>query len=142
MAGVGGYQAPARPAPASGPGALSQRTDSQQPVRAPSGMPYGERQQLEETQRQAPLPQGVMPPSAADGGPNANTLTPLDAPTQYPGQPVTAGVDVGAGPGSEAVDAIRRGSQTRASDIIYKYAAIDTTGFIADMALELKNRGV
>lgn len=52
---------PAKPAPVSGPGALSQRTDGgpgsqNQPIRVASGQPYGQRQALEGAQRAAPLP--------------------------------------------------------------------------------------
>ena len=41
--GRGGYRAPSNPAPVSGPGALSQRTDggATQPATYISGLPYG-----------------------------------------------------------------------------------------------------
>lgn len=52
---------PRRPAAVSGPGALSQRTDGgpgsdTQPIRVAAGGPFGQRQELEEAQRQSPLP--------------------------------------------------------------------------------------
>lgn len=103
----GGYRQPGSPAPVSGPGALSKRTDGGpgQPVRAPSGGAYGERQALEQMQQAAPL-------SASPGGdvgvpqPAEDVtagLVGLDAPTQMPDEPVTAGAALGDGPGLEAL---------------------------------------
>ncbi|TXS35061.1 hypothetical protein [Streptomyces sp. t39] len=103
----GGYRQPSSPAPVSGPGALSKRTDGgpgKQPVRAPSGGAYGERQELEQLQQGAAL-------SATPGG-DVGAPEPVDVtadlvgfgePTQMPGEPVTAGADLGSGPGLEAL---------------------------------------
>jgi hypothetical protein len=102
----GGYRQPGNPAPVSGPGALSKRTDGGpgQPVRAPSGGAYGERQALEQMQQAAPLsasPGGdVGAPVPAD---LSEGLVGLDAPTQAPDTPVTAGAAMGEGPGMEAL---------------------------------------
>lgn len=102
----GGYRQPGNPAPVSGPGALSKRTDGGpgQPVRAPSGGAYGERQSLEQMQQAAPLsasPGGdVGQPQLADV---SQGLVGLDAPTQQPDTPVTAGAAMGEGPGPEAL---------------------------------------
>lgn len=103
----GGYRQPGSPAPVSGPGALSKRTDGgpgKQPVRAPSGGAYGDRQALEQMQQAAPL-------SASPGGDvGAPEAAPVDAgvvgfdqPTQQPDTPVTAGAALGEGPGQEAL---------------------------------------
>jgi len=105
----GGYRQPGNPAPVSGPGALSRRTDGpqgggSQPVRAPSGGKYGDRQALEQLQQAAPL-------SASPGGDvGAPEAAPIDAnvigfdqPTQQPDTPVTAGAAMGEGPGPEAL---------------------------------------
>jgi hypothetical protein len=101
----GGYRQPGSPAPVSGPGALSQRTDRGQPQRQVTGQPYGEAKAFLEQQTQAPM--------ANDPGPNLNPQAtpapggmpmqrtpplPLSAPTQRPDEPVTAGAPVGAGP--------------------------------------------
>ena len=56
----GGYRQPSSPAPVSGPGALSKRTDGpqgggSQPVRVPTGGTYGQGQQLQQLQQGAPL---------------------------------------------------------------------------------------
>lgn len=89
----GGHRTPANPAPVSGPGALSQRTDggaTQAPMLA-SGGPYGSRQDMAEIQGGAPM-----------AGPTRASLPPLDAPSARPDEPVTAGAPVGAGIGPQA----------------------------------------
>ena len=70
MAGKGGYQAPARPAVASGPGSLSQRTDggpaSKQAMRYVSGMPnYGDGTDMMQIQSGAPMAATPNPSSAS-----------------------------------------------------------------------------
>lgn len=103
----GGYRQPGSPAPVSGPGALSQRTDGgpSQPVRVPSGGQYGDRQALEQMQQGAPLASspggGVGAPQSA--GDLTAGLVGLGEPSQQPDVPVTAGAAAGAGPGPEAL---------------------------------------
>jgi hypothetical protein len=100
----GGYRQPSSPAPVSGPGALSKRTDGGpgQPVRAPSGGAYGERQNLEQLQQAAPLAQ--TPGGDAGAGADVTAdLVGFGAPTQMPDEPVTAGAAMGPGPGLEAL---------------------------------------
>jgi hypothetical protein len=105
----GGYRQPSNPAPVSGPGALSRRTDGpqgggSQPVRAPSGGKYGERQALEQMQQAAPLaadPGGDV--GAPQGAPVDANVVGFDQPTQQPDTPVTAGAPMGDGPGPEAL---------------------------------------
>lgn len=106
MAGKGGYQRPTSPAPVSGPGALSQRTDGgpahQQSAKYISGLPYGQGQEMMNIQSSAP-----MEASAPTPAPSLATQTvaepapviPLLAPDQNPEEPVTSGVDAGLGPG-------------------------------------------
>lgn len=107
----GGPRTPTNPAPVSGPGALSRRTDGgpgKQPIRTPTGMPYGEGGALTQLQQAIPLaatPGGTTPgPPGAVGpsGPPPN-VTPFGAPTEQPGTPVTAGAAMGPGPGPEAL---------------------------------------
>lgn len=99
----GGKRTPGRPAPVSGPGQLSQRTDGgpQQVQARMSGMPYGENAEFNTMQAAAPM---AAAPSAAS--PNARfrkadqagrQVTPLFAPTARPDEPVTAGVPFGPG---------------------------------------------
>jgi hypothetical protein len=105
MAGEhGGYRRPAKPAPASGPGALSRRTDG-----APAKMPlpdaqYGEGADFQEVQSGASL--GGAPPGSslpAAPGPNPASVVSIGAPSAQPDTPVTDGAEFGAGSGVEAL---------------------------------------
>ena len=105
----------AKPAMISGPGAMSQRTDggpaSKQAQRYISNMPnYGDGQELADLQASAPMAAtpSAKGPSAtavnqAASAPMQNapaqTLTPLNAPTQRPNEPVTTGLSSGPGAG-------------------------------------------
>lgn len=106
--GRGGYRRPASPAPVSGPGPLARRTDGGpggQPVRAPSGGDYGDRQMLEQLQQAAPVsatPGGDD--AAAGGGMGLESLVGFGEASLEPDTPVTAGADAGAGPGLEALN--------------------------------------
>jgi hypothetical protein len=87
----GGYRKPAHPAPVSGPGRLSRRTDGgpgdKQPMRYIAGGPnYGDGQDMADIQGGAPLAAADTPPP-----------TPLSAPTARPDEPVTAGASFGPG---------------------------------------------
>ena len=100
MAGKGGYQAPANPAPVSGPGALSQRTDGgpadTQAAKYVSGLPYGEGQEMMNIQQSAPMAASAAMPAPAP-------IIPLKAPSQRPEEPVTAGANAGPGPDMSAL---------------------------------------
>lgn len=103
--GHGGYRAPSSPAPVSGPGSLSQRTDGKQPIRVPTGGQYGDAQALQQAQQGAPMAEsgggadipgllaGLSLPEGVSG----------DAPSQQPDTPVTDGAALGAGAGLEAL---------------------------------------
>lgn len=98
----GGYRQPMNPAPVSGPGELSERTDGgavdgmTQPAQRYAGFGYGENLALEEQQAGASMA-GTPKTSFAD-------LVALDAPTQRPDEPLTAGINMGEGPGREALN--------------------------------------
>lgn len=93
---------PKRPAPVSGPGAQSRRTDGGagskgQPLRVPTGGDYGDAKNLEEQQKAAPL--ATTSPGLPAGPPNSGgggALTPgpegVFGPTQNPGTPLNAGL--------------------------------------------------
>jgi hypothetical protein len=93
----GGYQQPSNPAPVSGPGELSQRTDGgaiegmTQPVKEYTGLPYGENKSVNDSQ-------GA---SSMAGDPFKSPLLDLMAPTQRPNEPITAGLVGGPGGGPE-----------------------------------------
>lgn len=90
----GGYQRPTHPAPASGPGALSQRTDGGQPVRyIAGGDQCGDGQDMLDIQSGAPMAADPGQPAPAP----AERPTPLHAPTERPDEPVTAGAPFGPG---------------------------------------------
>lgn len=106
--GRGGQRTPSSPAPVSGPGALSKRTDGGpgQPVRVPTGGAYGDATQLAQLQQAAPLAQQPGGDQAAPGllaGLTLPTGPAFGAPSQQPDVPVTAGAAAGAGPGLEAL---------------------------------------
>jgi hypothetical protein len=92
MAEHGGYRRPEHPAPVSGPGALSRRTDGTQPEMVASGGQYGDRKAMQAIQGGAPMA----------GPPPGPRPVPFGAPTQRPDEPVTAGADAGPGIGSSA----------------------------------------
>lgn len=88
----------------SGPGAYSQRTD-RQPVAALTDAAYGEQATYRQDQQGAPMARAATPDSS--GPPTSpvdlSGVVPMGAPTQRPGEPVTAGAAAGAGPGVEAL---------------------------------------
>lgn len=104
----GGYRRPNKPAPASGPGKLSRRTDTgpkvqqhtattKQPVRVPplqgsASLQYGDVQRLAQSQQMAPVPAAppagrASPPSGPAGGLGASMLF---RPTDMPQTPIGA----------------------------------------------------
>ena len=83
--GHGGQRTPTNPAPVSGPGALSQRTD---------GPLHG------------PVPTPMPGPAPSGGGPaipDPSQLTPFGAPTQRPDEPLSAGLSGGPGAGPSII---------------------------------------
>jgi hypothetical protein len=109
----GGYQKPKNPAPASGPGKFSKRTDGQATAVPNVGdspdLQYGDRGMLEGAQRIAPASgaQGarVRPQRNLTGSVAQGKLPPwfFSSEDTAPDEPSTAGIDMGAGPGSEAL---------------------------------------
>ena len=93
----GGYRKPNNPAPVSGPGALSRRTDggagSKQAMKEIRTGKYGESKAIMEQQQGAPLA-GNPTPSPRVAGPKVTGL--FDA-TQRPQEPVTQGMPFGPG---------------------------------------------
>lgn len=95
----GGDRQPANPAPVSGPGALSQRTDggpgsATQPIRRIPGVDYGEGKQLVEQQQAAPLPAEPTMPSQGMATPTPPLNRDVFRPTDVPGEdPRTAGIN-------------------------------------------------
>jgi len=93
----GGYRPSApqnNPANISATGGAGQ---SGQPQRYISGLPYGQGQATMQQQAGAPMAKSQAAPS---GTPSLGTLL---EPTNNPSEPITAGVDFGPGPGSDAL---------------------------------------
>lgn len=120
MAGQGGYQAPSNPAPVSGPGALSQRTDGRatQPAQYISGLPYGQGQETYSNQVAAPMAGNTMQ--------QIEMPMELMAPTARPNEPVENGIDIGPGAGSEVMNL--PSTREPLSITMRKIAQFDPTG--------------
>ena len=86
---------PRNPAPVSGPGALSRRTDGgpgdKQPIRDIPDAAYGEQAEFQEIQGGAPMHRDAPAPPPRPAG--------MFAPTGMPNEPITAGIASGPGPG-------------------------------------------
>jgi hypothetical protein len=126
----GGYRKPANPAPVSGPGKLSRRTDGG-PTQGMKDMAangvYGERKALAEMQSSAPMqgnPTPSMPsPQVSAAAPAApQPMAGLFDPTQRPEEPITAGMPFGAGsnyPTAMPVQIDDTAAQIRAAYALY-----------------------
>lgn len=132
----GGKRTPGNPAPVSGPGQLSQRTDGgpQQVLSDVSGLAYGENQGLEDLQSAAPLNASGQTTARATrrapsrrGGGRAGGMgvSPLMSPTQRPDEPVTAGAPIGPGSGPTVSDLPNQG---QLANTVRKMVAADPTG--------------
>jgi hypothetical protein len=66
-------------------------------------------------------------------------VTELFAPTSRPNEPITAGVDMGAGAGASALMMAK--SSEKLSDILVKMLPFDTTGEIGILYQEALSRG-
>lgn len=103
----GGPRTPRNPAPVSGPGPQSRRTDGGpgQKARYMSGGEYGEGQEMMNLQNSARMAQAPATPRPSAGGAASarpiRSATPLDAPSERPEEPLTMGSPVGAGAGPE-----------------------------------------
>jgi hypothetical protein len=86
------------------------------------GMGYGKAKEMVEQQRSAAMQGNPAPIRPANiplvAGPAA---VPLTAPTQNPDEPITTGVDVGAGPGSEILNLPKEPTYNPEVDMIRAY---------------------
>jgi hypothetical protein len=140
----GGYRRPSNPAPVSGPGALSRRTDGQG-ARYMAGGEYGEGQEMMDLQTSAPMskapeqPRMRQPRSSRQVVEEGMRPTPLFAPTERPDEPITAGAPFGPGPGPAMQ---QRAVVGRASSRLLAMAAYDESGDLGFMADLLVARGL
>jgi len=102
----GGYKKPNNPAPVSGPGALSQRTDGgpTQAAKYMPGLEQGQGQINMANQMAAPLAGTKSPVDTASLMPALPPLTPLTAATERPQEPQSLGMPFGNTPGPEILN--------------------------------------
>lgn len=141
----GGYQKPSNPAPVSGPGALSRRTDGgpTQGVKKMTGGAYGEGTALTELQQAAPMaasPQPRISTAGLGAAASMAPIVPLTAPTQRPEEPLTAGMPFGAGPGPEVLGFA--GTPDLPSNVLSSIAQFDETGQVTELLNYLTSRGL
>ena len=87
-----------------------------QPARYISGLPYSQGQETYNQQVSAPMA----------GSPAMPDIIPLDAPTTRPNEPMSYGIDIGPGPGSEILNLPQ--AQPTASTVVRRIAQFDTSG--------------
>lgn len=138
----GGYRRPSSPAPVSGPGALSRRTDGQG-ARYMAGGEYGEGQEMMDLQTSAPMSKAPAAPRPSRGRSAGQIVdegmrpTPLFAPTERPDEPITAGAPFGPGPGP----AVRQQPAGRLASTLERLAASDDSGALAAFYRMAQSRG-
>jgi len=118
------------PANVSGTGGAGQA--GTQPARYISGMAYGEGQATMAQQTAAPM-------AGSPATPMMPSVTPLTAPTERPDEPLTAGMDFGAGPGSEALNLPRERSL---SEVLASMIDVDPTGEVQELYNFVASRGL
>jgi len=122
-----------------GPGKFSTRTDKLEL----GSTAYGEGVETQAMKSGAPLAKtgDVRPARAGDVREAASQgpVTELFAETTRPGEPITAGADIGDGPGSNAL--MMQKAITRNSDILAKMLPFDTDGSIAILYQQAVARG-
>jgi hypothetical protein len=122
-----------------GPGMYSTRTDNLQM----GSIAYGEGVETEAIKSGAPLAKTGdvkgMPASEVRSAAQA-PITELYAPTQRPEEPITAGIDMGPGPGSEAL--MFNKTTEKLSDTLAKLLPFDTTGEITILYEQAASRGL
>jgi hypothetical protein len=69
-------------------------------------------------------------------------VTELYAPTERPNEPITSGIDLGAGPGAEALGMQAMQGSQKLSDILAKMLPYDTTGEVGVMYQNALVRGM
>jgi hypothetical protein len=122
---------------ASGPGKFSKRTD------LPSAY-YGEGVETSAIQSQMPLSKTTGEADDVGGRPRTALppVTPLFAPTERPEEPITSGVDIGEGAGSETLMLNQMSQQQSLSQTLAEMLPYDTNGEIAALYEQALSRGL
>lgn len=113
-----------------------------QPARYISGLPYGQGQATMMQQTSAPMAGNPVSAISENVGlPQMNfaPIVPLTAPTQRPEEPISTGMDFGAGPGTEILNLPR---QKTLSDIVGAMIEFDPTGDAQDLYNFVVSRGL
>jgi hypothetical protein len=123
----------------SGPGKFAVRTDKLEM----GSTAYGEGVETQAIKSGAPLAKtGNVRPARGGDVREAATQAPvteLFAPTTRPGEPITAGIDMGAGAPSQAL--MMQKAVTKTSDTLAKMLPFDTDGSIAILYQQAVARG-
>ena len=123
----------------SGPGSFSKRTDLQYQSQA-----YGDGVAYDAAKAGAPLAKspdvrGATPTAVRDAA--EASITPLFAPTQRPDEPITTGIDMGPGAGSDILMG-RPQATEKLSDTLAKMLPYDQTGEVAILYQNALARGM
>ncbi len=119
-----------------------------QPVRVATGQQYGKARQQLQSQAQAPLPQaveanpldGVIAAAQQMRSPEETGLAgSLAAPSNRPREPLTAGLDIGPGPGREVLGS--RGGRRRTSDTLTALADATNDPGVRALAERARSQG-
>lgn len=149
----GGYRKPSNPAPVSGPGKYSKRTDGH-PSQVKSAAPdqgYGEKKEQLDSQSLAPMGAAQPTPEPAhpaQGDAPAESMPAFGGgefggPSSRPDEPITHGVDVGAGGGPSALGLGAPQVPTGyITNMLQTMSATDTTGTLAQLYEIARQRGV
>lgn len=122
---------------------------SYQAVKAPTGQAYGQAQDQQSAQKAIPLPRDPTTAGpSAQPGPDLLALAaqmgggqPLNAPTQRPAEPVTAGLPIGPGAGPEALAGMFSMRRNQTADVLEQVAAATGDTRFLQMAQQARMRG-
>lgn len=139
----GGRTYPSAGQPPSGPGKFSKRTDGNEVPRTPgldnSDLQQGDVSKLEQAQSIAPRAKspGVAAPSRTSSprrgaGGGAGSLDLFNMPSANPDEPVTSGLDVGPGLGSDSLNSLPKDED----DLLMGYLERLAFGFNSKVAVE------
>lgn len=133
--GHGGYRRPTSPAPVSGPGSLSKRTDGGPGAKAAAtklpNAGYGEQKEFQAIQQGAPIAKGGAPVGGTNAAPPSPPPPGLDAPSARPDQPVTHGAASGPGLGMDSLGLFDP-AQLAANDVEYMMKYLPTLQYMVD----------
>ena len=130
----------------SGPGSFAKRTDLQyQPDQ------YGQGVEMTAQMQGAPLEKAMPTPAATNTQVRqaaqaalapGQAVTSLYAPTQRPEEPITHGIDIGPGAGSEALMMQSQFAQGKVSDALAQMLPYDQTGEVGMLYQQALARGM